>query len=41
MLSQTKIEELLHDPLLIKFMINDDRTMTLKEVEEAIQGWKK
>jgi hypothetical protein len=41
MLSQTKIEELLHDPLLIKFMINDDRSMTLNEVEEAIKGWKK
>ena len=41
MLSQTKIEELLHNPLLIKFMINDDRSMTLKEVEEAIKGWKK
>ena len=41
MLSQTKIEELLHDPLLVKFMINDDRSMTLKEVEEAIKGWKK
>jgi len=41
MLSQSKIEELLKDPLLIKFMINDDRTMTLKEVEKAIKGWKK
>ena len=41
MLSQTKIEELLHDPLLINFMINDDRSMTLNEVEEAIKGWKK
>ena len=41
MLSQSKIEELLHDPLLIKFMINDDRSMTLKEVKEAIKGWKK
>ena len=41
MLSQTKIEDLLHDPLLVKFMINDDRSMTLKEVEEAIKGWKK
>ena len=41
MLSQTKIEELLHDPLLVKFMINDDRSMTLKEVEESIKGWKK
>ena len=41
MLSQTKIEELLHDPILIKFMINDDKSMTLREVEEAIEGWKK
>jgi len=41
MLSQIKIEEMLHDPLLIKFMISDDRSMTLKEVEEAIKGWKK
>ena len=41
MLSQSKIEELLHDPLLIKFMINDDRSMTLEEVKEAIKGWKK
>ena len=41
MLSQTKIEELLHDPLLINFMINDDRSMTLEEVKEAIKGWKK
>ena len=41
MLSQIKIEELLHDPLLIKFMINDDRSMTLNEVKEAIKGWKK
>ena len=41
MLSQSKIEELLKDPLLIKFMIKDDRTMTLKEVEKAIKGWKK
>ena len=41
MLSQTKIEEMLHDSLLIKFMINDDRSMTLREVEEAIKGWKK
>ena len=29
------------DPLLVKFMINDDRSMTLKEVEESIKGWKK
>ena len=41
MLSQTKIEELLHDPLLVNFMINDDRSMTLEEVKEAIKGWKK
>ena len=41
MLSQTKIEELLHDPLLVKFMINDDRSMTLYVVEEAKKGCKK
>ena len=41
MLPQSKIEELLKDPILIKFMINDDRTMTLREVEKAIKGWKK
>ena len=41
MLPQSKIEELLRDPILIKFIINDDRTMTLREVEKAIKGWKK
>ena len=41
MLPQSKMEEIIKDPILIKFIINDDRTMTLKEVERAIKGWKK
>ena len=41
MLASSKIEELLEDPILIRFIINNEKNMTLKQVEEAIKGWKK
>ena len=41
MLASSKIEELLKDPILIRFIINNEKNMTLKQVEEAIKGWKK
>jgi|TARA_B110000263_G_scaffold139806_1_gene121263 hypothetical protein len=41
MLASSKIEELLKDPILIRFIINNEKNMTLKQVEEAIKGWEK
>ena len=41
MLAPSKIEELLKDPILIRFIINNEKNMTLKQVEEAIKGWEK
>ncbi|MDG1543527.1 MAG: hypothetical protein P8R34_00940, partial [archaeon] len=41
MLASSKIEELLEDPILIRFIINNEKNMTLKQIEEAIKGWKK
>ena len=41
MLPPSKLEEILKDPVLIRFIINNEKNMTLKEVEEAIRGWKK
>ena len=41
MLAPSKIEELLKDPILIRFIINNEKNMTLSEVEEAIKRWKK
>ena len=41
MLAPSKVEELLKDPILIKFIINNEKNMTLNMVEEAIKRWKK
>ncbi len=41
MLAPSKIEELLKDPILISFIINNETNMTLSKVEEAIKRWKK
>ena len=41
MLAPSKIEELLKDPILIRFIINNEKNMTLSEVEQAIKRWKK
>ena len=41
MLAPSKVEELLKDPILIRFIINNEKNMTLNEVEEAIKRWKK
>jgi len=41
MLAPSKVEELLKDPILIRFIINNEKNMTLSEVEEAIKRWKK
>ena len=41
MLAPSKIEELLKDPILIRFIIDNEKNMTLSEVEEAIKRWKK
>ena len=41
MLAPSKIEELLKDPILIKFIINNEKNITLNKVEEAIKRWKK
>ena len=41
MLPSSKIEEMLKDPVLVRFMIENEKNMTLKEVEKAIKGWKK
>jgi hypothetical protein len=41
MLASSKIEKLLKDPILIRFIINNEKNMTLKQVEEAIKGWEK
>ena len=41
MLASSKIEELLKDPILIRFIINNEKNMTLNQVEEAIKGWEK
>ena len=40
-LISSKIEEMLKDPVLVRFMIKNEKNMTLKEVEKAIKGWKK
>jgi len=41
MLPSSKIEEMLKDPILIRFIVKNEKNVTLKEVEEAIKGWKK
>ena len=41
MLASSKIEEIIKDPILIRFIINNEKNMTLKQVEEAIKGWEK
>ena len=41
MLAPSKVEELLKEPILIRFIINNEKNMTLSEVEEAIKRWKK
>ena len=41
MLAPSKVEELLKDPILIRFIINNEKNMTLNMVEEAIKRWKK
>ena len=41
MLAPSKIEELLGDPILIRFIINNEKNMTLSQVEQAIKRWKK
>ena len=41
MLASSKVEKLLKDPILIRFIINNEKNMTLKQVEEAIKGWEK
>ena len=41
MLAPSKVEELLKDPILVRFIINNEKNMTLSEVEEAIKRWKK
>jgi len=32
---------MMKDPVLIRFIINNEKNMTLKEVEKSIRGWKK
>ncbi|MCS5648945.1 MAG: hypothetical protein NZ820_06325, partial [Dehalococcoidia bacterium] len=41
MLPPSKLEEMLKDPVLIRFIIDNEKNMTLKVVEEAVRGWKK
>ena len=41
MLPPSKLEEMLKDPILIRFIIDNEKNMTLKVVEEAVRGWKK
>ena len=41
MLSNSRIEELVKEPKLITFILKKKANMHLKEVEEAIRGWKK
>ena len=41
MLPSSRIEDMLKDPILVRFMIKNEKNMTLKEVEKAIKGWKK
>jgi len=41
MLPPSKLEEMVKDTVLIRFIINNEKNMTLKEVEESIRGWKK
>ena len=41
MLAPSKIEELLGDPILIRFIINNEKNMTLSQVEQSIKRWKK
>ena len=41
MLPPSKLEEMVKDPVLIRFIINNEKNMTLKEVEKSIRGWKK
>ena len=41
MLAPSKIEELLGDPILIRFIMNNEKNMTLSQVEQSIKRWKK
>ncbi len=41
MLAPSKIEELLGDPILIRFIMDNEKNMTLNQVEQAIKRWKK
>ena len=41
MLAPSKIEQLLGDPILIRFIINNEKNMTLSQVEQSIKRWKK
>jgi len=41
MLPPSKLEEMLKDPVLIRFIIDNEKNMTLNVVEKAIRGWKK
>ena len=41
MLAPSKIEELLGDPIFIRFIINNDKNMSLSQVEQSIKRWKK
>ena len=41
MLPPSKLEEILKDPVLIRFIIDNEKNMTLNVVEKAVRGWKK
>jgi len=41
MLPPSKLEEMLKDPVLIRFIIDNEKNMTLNVVEKAVRGWKK
>ena len=41
MLPPSKLEEMVKDPVLIRFIINNEKNMTLKEVEKSMREWKK
>ena len=39
MLPPSKLEEMLKDPVLIRFIIDNEKNMTLNVVEKAVRGW--
>ena len=41
MLPPSKLEEMLKDPVLIRFIIDNETNMTLNVVEKAVREWKK